>query len=252
VWLGLQVSAMGAAFGWFVLRTPGRLARLRLCLLGGFGGAAVGAVALGVVTRVPAWIRSGWDLDVLLRGGIMAYGALLGLSIAYAALSRLRGHGAPEALDRLAPCLGALVAPARTGCFLAGCDFGAVTTVPWAVRYPPGSPAFQQHLAAGLVLPSARASLAVHPAQLYEAALGLLMAVVALRVERARPRCAPPGAAFAAAMATYAAGRGVIEVVRGDVARGGPWPLSTSQWISAAVLAGAAVWVRSAARRERG
>lgn len=237
-WGSMQLAAVLVALAWFVHRTRGRSARLRACLLGGYIGAAIGAAALGVLIRVPSWARSGFDRSVLIQSGIMAYGALAGLVITYAALARLRGLPAREALDKLAPCLGAMIVFARVGCFFGGCEFGTVTRVPWAIRFPRGTPAFKQHLEAGLILASDKGSLAVHPAQLYEAGSGVLVAVAALLVER---RGAPAGSAFAAAAATYAACRFAIEVVRGDVSRGRLGPFSTSQWLSLAVLVGLAI-----------
>jgi prolipoprotein diacylglyceryltransferase len=254
--LTLQAGAMVVAFAWFLHRTRGPMAGLRVCLLAGYGGAALGAMALGVAIRVPAWVRSGLDHGVLLRAGAAGYGALIGLSVAYAALARARGHGIAEALDRLAPCLGVLVLVARAGCFLAGCDFGAVTAGALGVRYPPGSPAFREHLAQGWILPSDRASLAVHPTQLYEAALGLVMAVLALWVERRAARgaaaLAPRSPAFLTAAVAYAIGRAAIEALRGDPARGGLGPLSTAQWISLAVLVTVLVAVAARARSPSG
>lgn len=243
-WGLMQLAAMAAAFAWFWVRTRGPFARLRACLLGGYIGAGLGAAALGVLVRVPAWVRSGFDGRVLLHSGIMAYGALIGLAAAYAALARLRGLPVREALDKLAPCCGLMILLARMGCFFGGCDFGAVTRAPWGVRFPRGTPAFRQHLEAGLILASDKGSLAVHPTQLYEAGAGLVAAAIALAVERRR---APQGSAFAAAAAAYAALRFTIEMVRGDAGRGRLGPFSTSQWLSLAVLA----WIAVEAARAR-
>lgn len=247
IWSALQLVAMAAAFLWFVQRTPGDRARLRICFLAALPFAGVGALGLGMLLRVPAWMRSGFQAAVLVHDGdFMAYGALLGLVLAYATLARLRGFEPWSALDDLAAPLGALVAIARIGCFLAGCDHGAITHVPWAVRYPMGSAAFLHQQSAGLLAASDLTSLPVHPAQLYESLVGLMMiaAVVALQW-RSRRLARPPaiGAAFVAAAMTYAIGRFVVEVFRGDD-RGMLGPLSTPQWLSVAValyLAGRAI-----------
>ncbi len=88
----------------------------------------------------------------------------------------------------------------RIGCFLAGCCWGdlvstghstsfasQVQTVPFlgglsnGVQYPPGSLPYEQHLAMGLIEPGAAASLAVHPVQLYEAVLLLVILVTLWR-----------------------------------------------------------------------
>jgi phosphatidylglycerol:prolipoprotein diacylglycerol transferase len=250
-WAVLQVIAMAAAFAWFWRRTPGDLARLRICLLVGLAGAAAGAALFGMAIRIPAWVRSGFELRALVRGGIMAYGALGGLSVAFAAMTRRSGYSVGSSLDRLAPCMGVLVFFARIGCFFGGCEFGVVTSSPLGVRFPPQSPAFRQHLEAGLILASDRGSLAVHPTQLYEAASGILMVVIAIVMERKSNRArAPfaPGTLFAAAAVTYALCRFFIEFARGDAARGHLGPLSTGQWLSLAVLAGAGLFLAAGPR----
>jgi phosphatidylglycerol:prolipoprotein diacylglycerol transferase len=248
-WSGMQLAAVLAALAWFAWRTPGPLARLRVCLLVGFIGAALGAVGLALLVRIPEWARSGFSMRVLARGGVMAYGALAGLAVVYSIMARLRGFCVRAALDRLAPCFGLMILLARSGCFFGGCDFGVVTSAPWAVRFPPGTPAFRQHLDAGLILAADRGSLAVHPTQIYEALAGIAVAATALFVERRR---APAGSAFTAAAATYAACRFIIEFFRGDLSRGRLGTLSTSQWLSLLVLAGAAVFAARSAASRRG
>ena len=250
-WGALQIAAMVAASAWFVKRTPGDLARLRVCLAAGFVGATVGAAAFGVAIRVPAYVQSGFELRALLRGGIMAYGALAGLAVTFAAMARRAGFHAGASLDRLAPSFGILVLFARVGCFFGGCEFGVVTSAPVGVRFPPQSPAFRQHLETGLILASDRGSLAVHPTQLYEAASGILMIGVAIVIERrARDATTPaaPGTAFAATAATYALCRFFLEFARGDALRGRLGPLSTGQWLSLLVLAGAGAFFYTRAR----
>jgi prolipoprotein diacylglyceryltransferase len=238
-WAFFQLAALIVAFAFFVYRTNGERRKLRVCFVAAFLGAAVGSVALGVLLRLPAWVLSGFRLKVFSGGELMAYGALGGLVLAYMGLARTRGVGAGEALDLAAPSVGILVFFARAGCFVAGCDFGAVTHVPWAVRYPAETAAFKHHLDTGLILPAASTSLPVHPTQLYEAAVGLVMIATALITERrlrtGRSR-APAGAVFAATTVAYATGRIVVELFRGDV-RGVLGPMSTPQWLSVAVIA---------------
>lgn len=238
-WGGIQILAMGATLAWFARRArrTGQ-ARLALCLALSFAGAAVGAVALGVALRIPAWMFSGFRVSLFAHGDIMAYGALLGLSATFAALAHRAGSDPLAALDLLAPCAGVLVFFARIGCFIAGCDFGTVTNVPWAVRYPPHTAAFRRHLDAGWIHASDATSLPVHPAQLYEALVGLAMVGVGIWMDRSLRRAdrrRPPGIVFAAVATTYAAGRFAVEAFRGDD-RGTLGPLSTPQWISVTVV----------------
>lgn len=256
-----------------VRRVRAREARL---LVAGLAGAAACAALLPMLLRVPAAIVTR-SLAPLATGDRMAIGALLGFAAAAGLAARCKGLAPLRALDRLAPSMGLLVLVGRAGCFLEGCDFGAVTRAPWAVIYPPGSHAFEHQLARGVVRAGDAGSLPVHPAQLYEAIVGAAMvaaAALVLHTQRSRRAAAaraavtegtvaratvtestvargeaerarvigPPandGAAFLAALAIYAAGRLVVEVFRGDD-RGALGPLSTPQWMALALLAWAA------------
>ena len=128
-------------------------------------------------------------------------------------------------------CLGLFLT--RIGCFLGGCDFGRPWDGAWAVRFPPGSPAFVQHVTDGQLPPTADGSLPVHPTQLYESLAGLVLLGLVLGVRR---RQATPGQAFATFVAGYAIVRYVIELARADPDRGTVGPLSTSQFIALATL----------------
>jgi phosphatidylglycerol---prolipoprotein diacylglyceryl transferase len=97
-----------------------------------------------------------------------------------------------------------------------------------------GSPAWVDHvLYRGLPL-AAKASLPVHPVELYEAgaALAIFAALVAVRRRR---RFA--GHAFVALVLIYGIARLLLESLRGDPERGLWGPLSASQWIALASFA---------------
>ncbi len=162
----------------------------------------------------------------------MAYGALAGASIAVWLAARKGSFDVPAALDALAPSLGVLVLAGRLGCLLAGCCFGAPASSPLAVAYPPGTPAYANHLAQHLISPGAAASAPIHPAPLYEMIAGALM----IGVSSSIPGTARKGTSFWAAVVTYAVARFAIEVVRGDV-RPMAGPLSLPQWLSLVTLA---------------
>jgi len=248
-WRFLVAAGVVAAFVLLVLSKRSRPERAHLAVLfaPGIAGAAVGATLLPVLLRLPAALAAR-SLAPLLAGDLMAIGGLVGFAGAVALAARLLGRGAARALDQLAPSMGALVVFGRIGCFLEGCDFGALSHVPWAVAYPAGSHAFEHHVALGLVHASAATSRPVHPAQLYEAAVGLAMIGVALWLERrarwaqsAQPEALPmsSGAVFRASIATYAFGRLGVEGFRGD-ARAALGPLSLAQWLALGLVAWAA------------
>ncbi|AUX29950.1 MULTISPECIES: prolipoprotein diacylglyceryl transferase [Sorangium] len=234
------------AFFWLVRRDRGDVGVEGRALLWGYVAALLGGYAFEALRAVPeALARGAWG--PLLHAGRAAYGGLIA-GVAVAGLVLLR-RGAPVLpfLDRLVPGLGITYASVRTGCFLAGCDYGRVTAGALGVRFPAGSPAAADHVAAGWV-PLGAPSLPVHPTQLYEAALGLLAsAIAALWLVRGHR----DGRAFATWLALYAAGRFFVELLRGDAGRGVYGGLSTAQLVSLALLLGLAAAVLRA-RRARG
>ncbi|WP_437945865.1 prolipoprotein diacylglyceryl transferase family protein [Sorangium sp. So ce296] len=235
-----------AAFFWLVRRDRGDVGVEGRALLWGYVAALLGGYAFEALRAVPeALARGAWG--PVLHAGRAAYGGLLA-GVAVAGLVLLR-RGAPVLpfLDRLVPGLGITYASVRTGCFLAGCDYGRVTAGALGVRFPAGSPAAADHVAAGWV-PLGAPSLPVHPTQLYEAALGLLAsAIAALWLARGHR----DGRAFGTWLALYAAGRFFVELLRGDAGRGVYGGLSTAQLVSLALLLGLAAAVLRA-RRARG
>jgi len=161
----------------------------------------------------------------------------------------------------------AFMAIIRIGCFLAGCCFGDVSghaeaiariedpalrrqvqtlpwlspaELPWAVEYPPGSFAGQQHAALGLTGPDAAAALPVHPVQIYET---LLLGLIAVAIVRLRPALMRPGSEAIAVLGGYATLEFMLEFLRGDNALV-LGPLTVNQlicigWLAlAALLAG--------------
>jgi len=163
-------------------------------------GALVGGYLFEALRALPAAVITGSWRPVL-HAGRAAYGGLL-FAIAAAAIY-LRAARQPLApfFDFVAVGAGVTFALVRTGCFLAGCDYGLPTALRWGVRFPPGSLAALDHARHGFI-PRGAASLPVHPTQLYEAGLGLVAAVAAGLVEAWRDR--RDGRAFATFLITYA------------------------------------------------
>jgi prolipoprotein diacylglyceryltransferase len=234
-----------AAFFWLVRRDRGDVAVEGRALLSGYVAALLGGYVFEALRAAPeALARGSWG--PMLHAGRAAYGGLIaGVAVAGLVLYR-RGAAVLPFLDRLVPGLGLTYACVRTGCFLAGCDYGRVTGGALGVRFPAGSPAAADHAAAGWV-PLGAPSLPVHPTQLYEAALGAMASALAalwlLRGHR-------DGRTFGTWLALYAAGRFFIELLRGDAGRGVYGGLSTGQLVSLALLLGLAAAV-ALARRAR-
>jgi prolipoprotein diacylglyceryltransferase len=106
---------------------------------------------------------------------------------------------------------------ARLGCFMAGCDYGKVSSLPWAMRFPKGSPAWRDQLQAGLIPADRAESLPVHPTELYEALIGIAIVVIGIVLFRRQRR---DGQVFLVAATTYSIGRLFNEMLRGDAGRG--------------------------------
>ena len=193
--------------------------------------ALAGGYVFEAVRALPAAAAAGSWTPVL-HAGRAAYGGLLGGILAAAVyLAAAREPIAPF-FDRVALGCGLTFALVRTGCFLAGCDYGLPTASAWGVRFPPGSLAALDHARRGFV-PLGAASLTVHPTQLYEAVVGLVAgAASAIPLPRGRR----DGRAFATFLAVYAVGRFAVELLRGDRDRGSALGLSTAQWVSVSLV----------------
>jgi phosphatidylglycerol:prolipoprotein diacylglycerol transferase len=194
-------------------------------------GALVGGYLFEALRALPAALATGAWRPVVHPGRAAYGGLLLATGAAAIFLRRAREPLAPF-FDRVAVGAGLTFALVRTGCFLAGCDYGLPTAQAWGVRFPPGSLAALDHARRGFV-PHGAPSLPVHPTQLYEAAVGLLAALLAAAT-LARGR--RDGRAFLTFLLTYAVGRFAIELLRGDQDRGQALGLSTAQWVSVAIV----------------
>ncbi len=114
----------------------------------------------------------------------------------------------------------------RIGCFMAGCCYGLPTDSIFGVVFT--SPVCQADPLNTLL----------HPTQLYEASWIFLILLGLLLIKSRRQF---EGQLFLIYLMAYAAGRGVIEMFRGDLSRGFVIPdiLSISQLISLLVIVGA-------------
>jgi phosphatidylglycerol---prolipoprotein diacylglyceryl transferase len=168
------------------------------------------------------------------RGGLAYYGGFIfaaAFGLYYARKHRL---GMWRMADLAAPWIAFGLALTRIGCFLNGCCYGKVSSVPWAVQFPDDSAIHQTQVDAGLIAPHAH-TLLIHPTQLYLAALNLL--TFFLLYFAVRPRKRLDGQMFAWLLICKGVFRSIVEVWRDDergVLFG--W-LSTSQLLSVPLVA---------------
>lgn len=138
----------------------------------------VAAVIGGIVGAKLWYVVATRDMGALFsRGGLVWYGGFLGGLVAVLFNGWRLKVPLRWTLDLTSPALPAAYALGRVGCFLVGDDYGKPTTLPWGVQFPQGLPpttAGSLQQAFGISLPPGTppdALLAVHPTQLYEAAL---------------------------------------------------------------------------------
>jgi phosphatidylglycerol:prolipoprotein diacylglycerol transferase len=152
------------------------------------------------------------------QGGLVFLGGVAGAAWVGYRFAKKEGWSFGALGDVFAPALAIGHAFGRAGCLAAGCCFGKASDAAWAVAFPRGSVAFGELATVGGVAPGADVTPPLHPTQLYEAAgeLAIGATLIALRPRLGRR----PGALMIGYLAAYAALRFVVELVRGDVARG--------------------------------
>jgi phosphatidylglycerol:prolipoprotein diacylglycerol transferase len=153
---------------------------------------------------------------LLSRAGLVWYGGLI--LAAFVVMLRVRklGISLPHAADAAGLALAIGYAVGRVGCFLVGDDYGTPTDVPWAVAFPEGAPpSTAENLREfGARIPATvpdDAVLAVHPTQLYETGMSLIIFLVLLRL---RPRIATPGMLFFIWVSLAGVERFIAEIFR--------------------------------------
>jgi phosphatidylglycerol:prolipoprotein diacylglycerol transferase len=203
-------------------------------LFGGFAGAH-----LYYLAAVAGWPRRALPpLDVAnIFAGTAVQGGLLGGALAAALYLRRTKAPALPLFDALSPAGAAAQALARVGCFAAGCCWGRRTS-----------------LFLGTIItspyadPSAPRGVPLHPAQLYEAALDAVLAVVLRRRLKTR---AAPGTIFASYLMGAALIRFAVQFFRGDDDGRLTLGLAHSQFTALAMFAAAAALGASLRRSRR-
>jgi phosphatidylglycerol:prolipoprotein diacylglycerol transferase len=171
------------------------------------------------------------DLFKVWQGGLVAYGGMIGGFLASWYGCYKRKIPLLKWADVSAPSVVLGTGITRIGCFLFGCDYGARTDVPWALRFPGpnttlhgiisggpnGSPAWQHHVHDLGLAHAAQWSYPIHPTQLYESLAGLFLFGLLLLIRRYR---AFSGQVFLAWVLGYGVLRPLIEHFRDDEDRG--------------------------------
>lgn len=186
--------------------------------LTGFGVAMLLAFVIGQMAAAEELERRGWDSKIMgditvaaviggllgakiyyaflvgdigsifSRAGFVFWGGLMGGIVATAVVVLVKKGSYAQMSDAAAPGLAAAYAVGRTGCWAVGDDYGTPWNGPLAVAFPDGAPPStvanltQQFGLQGLADMPPTQVLAVHPTQLYETAMALVMFAVLWRL----------------------------------------------------------------------
>ena len=158
---------------------------------------------------------------ILQRSGMVFHGALIGTSIAIWIFTRTKKMPLWATFDSLAPSFALGHAFGRIGCFMTGCCYGNVCSLPWAVQFPDSHTTHPSH---------------IHPTQIYECLLNLALYGALAWLFRKRKF---DGQVFTAYLLGYAILRFGMEFLRDD-GRGRMWfdSLTSGQGISILLLIG--------------
>jgi phosphatidylglycerol:prolipoprotein diacylglycerol transferase len=172
------------------------------------------------------------------RSGLVWYGGFILAALVVAWRVRRLGLPVLRMGDLVAPALAVGYAIGRMGCFLVGDDYGRPTDVPWAVAFPQGAPpstAENLRQLFGIPIPAGvpgDAVLTVHPTQLYEVAMSLLIFAALWRLRRT-PRNV--GVLFAIYLSLAGVERFVVEIFRAKDDRF-VGPLTVAQLLSLGLI----------------
>ena len=202
-WYGVLVAVGFLAGLWTASRrglrdgiAPERIVELGPWLL---VGAILGARSLYVISY---WSQefaghSFWQIFNL-RSGLVFYGGLIGASLAVIIKARLSQMPLWKLADVLAPSIALGHVFGRIGCLMTGCCYGRACDLPWAIHFP------LDHQTKGA---------GVHPTQLYESGLDLVLYFALAWLYRRKKF---PGQVFAVYLLSYAVLRSFVEMFRGD------------------------------------
>lgn len=178
-----------------------------------------GARLLFILTNLENYRTGLFEIANLSSGGIVFYGGAIGGAMAIIGWAKKNRYPLGTTFNAMTPGLAFGHAIGRLGCLAHGCCYGKTCTLPWGIVFK--NP---RALARPLNTP-------LHPTQIYEI-LGLLaLGWLALKQNQKNQ-----GQAFRFYLLGYGFLRFTVEFFRGDELRGSWQGLSTSQWVSIAMI----------------
>jgi phosphatidylglycerol:prolipoprotein diacylglycerol transferase len=181
-----------------------------------YAGDMIFAAVIGGIVGAKLWyvvLNGGSLFD---RSGLVWYGGFFGGTLAVILNGWRRRVPVRWTAQLVAPVLAGGYALGRVGCFVVGDDYGGPTSLPWGVKFPMGSPPstaenlrlFHVQVADSI---APNTVLAVHPTQLYEVLIMLIVFAVLWRW-RTSPR--GTGWLFGAYLVLAGIERFFVEILR--------------------------------------
>lgn len=186
-----------------------------IALIGGF----LGAKLLYIIVEFKTFLER--PLDVIGFSGFVVYGGIIAGAASIYVYSRIKKVNCFEYLDFMIPFIALVQGFGRIGCFMAGCCYGAPTDSFLGVTFPVGS-----------LAPS---GIKLWPTQLFSAAGDFVICAILLVFSKYNKK---NGNVCILYLILYGVGRFLVEILRNDD-RGSVGALSTSQFISIFIVAGA-------------
>jgi len=202
----------------------------------------------------PAALAAAPVSQLLSGSGFTWYGGLILATVFVWVYMRRTGLPVGDTFDCIAVGMPVGVAVGRVGCFMAGDDYGMPTDSPLGVAFPNGAPPttvqtlrdrFGVEVDPALIERFGDA-IPVHPTQLYEVALSL---VVFALIWRLRAHSHRGGWLFAIWMAVYGVTRFILEIFRAKSDRFLFDTFTGAQVISAALIVGGLLLASGLARK---
>lgn len=158
-------------------------------------GGIVGSRVYYIAENLDSFVRHPFEM-IFSGAGLVFLGGLVGGLLAVTLLLKKRGEPWLTIADAAAPLVMLGYAIGRIGCFLVGDDYGVASSLPWGMAFPKGTPP---------------TDIPVHPTQLYETGLGLILFGVLWRL---RTRLKPDGMVFFLYLILHGLERFFIEFIR--------------------------------------
>jgi phosphatidylglycerol:prolipoprotein diacylglycerol transferase len=206
-------------------------------------GSAVGARLFYFIPLLLRGVESGGNLVGKWADGSGFFGGLAGGAAAFWITCRVKKLPVIALTDVALARLPIGFALGKLGCFVAGCCYGSRCDGFPGVHFAPGSLAYRTQQESGALPHGAAESLPVHPAQLYEFGLAVLLSAGLLWLERRHPRAGEVSLGY---FAGYSVWRFAVEFVRDDPGRHGfgGGGFSDSQWTALVVFSVSVVlWI---------